>query len=417
MGRRAFPLVAAGMAAVALALTACGSADEEPSSSQAATADAATASSEQAEASGAPIEVGGLASLTGPFPFPDATKAAAAVFEEVNAAGGVNGHPIEYHVEDDKGDPAVATQAARSLIQQQDVVGLVSGASLLECAVNAPFYQQSGTRDVTGIGTSPQCFSTPNIAPVNTGPFAGITVSMYYASEELGHDKVCVIGNQPDGWNDALTAAVDRWSQLSGLEPAMVDFGLNATDDLTPFLLRAVKAGCQALVLEDVDFQTIAAVKAVDTQGIEGMDLLPLTTSYSEQVAEALANSKAINSGAIRLFANSEFEPFTGDSPANEEWRALMEKHDIPLTSTAQGDYIAAKAFIAALETIEGEPTREAVGEALENLTSFETPMMGVPYAFGPGDAHNPNQASKFVQLKDGAWEVVTPDWIVLPQD
>jgi hypothetical protein len=40
---------------------------------------------------------------------------------------------------------------------------------------------------------------------------------------------------------------------------------------------------------------------------------------------------------------------------------------------------------------------------------------MGSPYSFGDSAAHNPNQSGKFVQLESGSWQIVTPEFVRLP--
>ncbi len=139
-----------------------------------------------AEATGEPIRVGNISSLTGGALFPEASAAAAAVFERVNAAGGIGGRPIELIIEDDGGTPEGAATAARKLVEQDDVVAMVGSASTLECVVNAGLYAEASVYSIQGTGVDPLCFLSPNISPVNTGPYAGITVSLYYASETLG---------------------------------------------------------------------------------------------------------------------------------------------------------------------------------------------------------------------------------------
>ena len=65
------------------------------------------------------------------------------MYDAVNAAGGINGCKIDYEIADDKADPQVAAQAARDLIDNKKVVAMSGGASLLECAVNAPTYKRA----------------------------------------------------------------------------------------------------------------------------------------------------------------------------------------------------------------------------------------------------------------------------------
>jgi branched-chain amino acid transport system substrate-binding protein len=65
-----------------------------------------------------PIKIGYINSITGPASLTglaqfDAFKMAV---EEINNAGGLRGHPINFYLRDDKNDPSEATKAARDLV-------------------------------------------------------------------------------------------------------------------------------------------------------------------------------------------------------------------------------------------------------------------------------------------------------------
>src|SRR5262249_44904240 len=137
------------------------------------------------------IKVGAVSTITGVVDFSEVPKASKVVFDQLNAKGGLNGCKIDYTIADDKGDPQVATQAARDLIDNQEIVALAGSASLLDCQVNAGFYQRRGILSVQGLGVDSACFSTPSVAPVNVGPYTLSTVMAYYASQNLKRDKVC----------------------------------------------------------------------------------------------------------------------------------------------------------------------------------------------------------------------------------
>lgn len=47
----------------------------------------------------------------------------------VNAAGGLNGHPVKAFVADDKADPAASSQALRTLVETDHVIALVGVAA------------------------------------------------------------------------------------------------------------------------------------------------------------------------------------------------------------------------------------------------------------------------------------------------
>jgi branched-chain amino acid transport system substrate-binding protein len=358
----------------------------------------------------APIKVGAISSISGPVVFPEASQAVKAVFEKVNAAGGINGRRIEYLVEDDKVDPQQAQQAARKLVDAEGVVAMVGSASALECSVNGALYKQKKILSVQGTGVDPACFVSSNISPVNTGPFQGITVSLQFASEVLKHDKVCAILVDYAGWGDAYAAAIGQWEKLTGKKLLLRDATYKpGPEDPTPFVLKVRSTGCQAVVFDGVDVAGVAWMQAAQAQKVTGIDWVFLTSNYTDKVAQTLG---AVGEG---LYANSEFEPYGGSAPALADWKQTMTAAKVPLNSFAQGGYLAATYFIQALKSIHGEINRDSVTAALHGLTSVSNLLVGTPYSFAPADKHNSNRASKFVQLKGGTWATVTPDWITLP--
>ena len=358
-----------------------------------------------------PIELGAVSSLSGPVAFADPTAAAQAVFDRVNEDGGINGREINYTVVDDRGDPSAAAQASRQLIDQQEVVANVGSASLVDCSANAATYQRSDVVAVQGLGVDPACFSSPNISPVNTGPFAGYTSLMYFASETLGHDKVCAVILTVPGLTEGYEAAVERWTEITGKTPLFVDTSLTVNDDPTPAVLRAKDAGCQAVTFNSNPPQTVTVMKAAQAQGaLETIDWIALTVSYNTEILDAFA---ANNSWG--LYVNSEFEPWSGDSEDLDDWRGLMEENDLPQGSDSLAGYVAATIMVEVLEGIDGDITRESVTQAFKELEPIDNPLMGSPYTFGDADSHNPNQASKIVEATPDGWVAVSEDWQRLP--
>ncbi len=359
-----------------------------------------------------PIKLGSVNSLTGQIVFPEASAAAKAVFDRVNREGGIDGRPIEYLIEDDAADPAGAAQAARRLVEDEGVVAMVGSASLLECAVNGAYYAEQGVYSIQGTGVDPLCFASSNISPVNTGPYLGYTVSLYFASEVLAKENVCALIFDIPDFRPAMDAAIQQWRDLTGKDLAFSNFTLQFTDDVTPFVLQARDAGCEVVVSNGLDVHYIGFMQALQAQGIDDMAWVGLTSGYTAEVAETLGSMGA---GSGILHVNSEFEPFTLDSPVLEDWRNLMTEAGVPLTSFAEGGYLAATIMVDVLEGIDGPITRESVSEALLALEGYEHPMIGSPYSFGDAPAHNPNRASKFLRLSGGTWELATDDWVVLP--
>lgn len=360
----------------------------------------------------APIKLGSVNTISGPATFPEASAAAQAVFDRVNAEGGINGRMIEYKAMDDKADPATATASARELVGGDEVVALVGGASLLDCEINAKYYESEDIRSIQGIGVDPGCFSSPNIAPTNIGPYNDTTLTMLYGSEELGLDNLCVFTSVIGSTGPAYTAAIERWSEVTGKEPLLVDDTVPyGGADYTPYIVKAKEAGCEAIVSNAVEPDGIGQIKAANQQGWDDVTFLFLTSTYSESFAAAVENAGA------GVFVPAEFFPFTEDSEANADWKSLMEENDITLTSFSQGGYLAATIMVEVLKGIEGDITRESVNEALANMDPIESAMIAYPYQFDKIAAQDFEPGGWPVVLKSGtkAWEKAADNWLSIP--
>ncbi len=85
------------------------------------------ATEETMEATGDPYRIGAVLSLSGPYaglgePEKNALEMEVAA---INAAGGINGRPIEVIIEDDATDEAQAVSATTKLIEQDEVLAII----------------------------------------------------------------------------------------------------------------------------------------------------------------------------------------------------------------------------------------------------------------------------------------------------
>ena len=128
-------LLAAALAALALVAVACGGDEEEATPTAAKTAGATPAQTPGATAAG-PLKIGLLLSYTGDLADfgPAHENAARLAVEEINAAGGVLGEPIEVVTGDDATDPSQGVSEATRLINVEHVQvilgALASGVTL-----------------------------------------------------------------------------------------------------------------------------------------------------------------------------------------------------------------------------------------------------------------------------------------------
>jgi branched-chain amino acid transport system substrate-binding protein len=387
------------LVALPLLLTACSSRSATPGSSDTRTGD--------------PIVVGAISTETGGPSFPESAAAAKAYFDDLNTRGGINGRPVKYLNLDDAFNSTRLAQNARELVGKEGAVALVGSASVLDCVTNSKFYETKDVVSIPGAGVLPQCFTSRNIAPTNTGQFMGIGVNIVYAAQTLHKKAPCTLGASGNGQEAAVAAAAKAAEAKSGVKVKLSQFYPNGTRNWAPFLLRAKAAGCD-IFLPDVAGPDIVALEKTVTQlGLrESMPTLELASAYNNQTGAAL---KGIADGVV---ANSEFLPFSGggeSDPGLAEYVALMKKANQPLSAFGEGGYLAARFFTKAVGGIHGEVTAATVTQALRTMPPVSDPMMGTPFVFGPGDSHQPNTSSRYVQLKDGVWVPVSTAWTTLP--
>ncbi|MFV0434121.1 MAG: ABC transporter substrate-binding protein [Leucobacter sp.] len=390
------------LAAASLALAAC-------STGGGGGTGGSDSGAEGGAASGEPIKVGAVASLSGSSAFPEATQAAQAVFDRFNEEGGLDGRPIEYTVIDDKADPETSSSAARDLVGD-GAVAMVGSSSLLECQINAGFYEEEGIVSIEGVAVDPQCFDSPVIAPTVVGPYGDTELSLTYGSEELGLERICAIIETAGSTAPAYDEAVKRWSEATGKELAFYDSSLPyGLGDYTPYAVKVKDQNCDGVLVGMIEPDALGFLKAAKAQGLEDVTFLSLTTVYTEAFAEAAGGM--VGDG---LYVPAEFAPFNEESEETADWRELMEANDIPLTSFGQAGYLAATFFLEGLQGIDGDVTRESVKEALTTMPPVENPMIGNPWEFG----NTPNRSGWPVVLKSGetVWAKAADDWIHLPE-
>lgn len=105
-----------------------------------------------------PIKIGEYGSLTGgTATFGQSTKKGVDLaIDEINAAGGVKGRPLQVLVEDDQGRPEEAAQVVQKLINQDKVVAVLGEVASSRSLAAAPICQQAGIPMITPSSTNEQ---------------------------------------------------------------------------------------------------------------------------------------------------------------------------------------------------------------------------------------------------------------------
>lgn len=411
--RTAFVVLAAG----GMFVSACGSSKKAVAPVTTAAGAVTTAAGAAAvttvaakAATGTPIILGAVGSNTGTDIFPEPMKAAKAVFDEVNKAGGINGHPIQYLVEDDGDTAEGAAAAAKRLVEDKKVLALVGGGSIVDCTTNAKYYVEKKIYSMPGAAA---CTEAATFSPVNTGPFLGTLMTFNYMVDVMKAEPLCMAS-----LNVGLTPVfrdvfIPIWEKTTGHKlKALITTEPN--EDLTNAVTKSKSEGCKGVLLAYTEPNYIAYFQQAKAQGLTDGSIKygMLTSGYSDNVL-----SKIKDIGGEGAVTNSEWSPYLGDddkSPEMLAFKQTMKDGGLQLTSFGQGGYLAAKIMVEALKQVKGDYTQESVTAAMTSA-SYASPMFGAPYKFTPFIAGaQGNTSSKIVEIKGGKW-VTASDWVFWP--
>lgn len=355
-------------------------------------------------ATGTPIALGAISTNSGTNIMPQSMKAAEAVFGRLNHNGGINGHPIDYFMEDDGGDPAQAAVAAKRLVEEKNVAGLVGGGSLVDCSTNAAYYASKGVYSLPAFGS---CTDSPTVAQLNNGPMGSLQTALTYMVDTMKTEPVCLSTLNAPSTDYIKTSVVPTWERISGHKLRAL-ITTDPHEDLTPAINQARSAGCKGVVLVYPEADYVAYFQIAAALGLTKGQIkfaMP-STGYSSRV---LTYAAGLGDAVV---ASSEFLPYTDpreQPPEQTDFLTLMRQTGQLPSSLAQAGYLAANIAIAALRTVPGEYTAESVGKAFREV-SFTSPLLAEPFVW----SQYPNRSSKFVQIKGGVFVPVS-DWLRFP--
>jgi len=364
----------------------------------------ALASAGSASATLSPIKVGAIVSETGPNPFVDWAEGAGAYFKDLNAHGGIDGHPVDWIEMNDAGNPTQTALLARQLVGD-GVVAFVGSLSDDDCGVNRQYYQEENIVSID-IGGEAACFDTPNIDAVNSGPLYDEESQLLYAAQVLHLKRNCFLIFNTAGMNALAEAAATEYTAITHLKPTLEIYSYPLNGDPTPALLKFEKAGCQSVAFNGQESNGIAVVRAAQQQKIKNIVFLSGLSMYATNFL------KESGGAGVGLYALLEYIPFS--SPASDQAVADYKADGLPLIQTLDTGWSAAYVFTHVAETIKGAITKDSVTAAFKSMKPLHVPLIGTPYEFGTATAHQSNHAAfAAVLTKSGAWKYTGHELII----
>lgn len=223
-----------GLLMAAATLGACGSSS-------------GSASVDVSKLHGRPINILGTGSITGDNAFPDTGEALKAAVADVNATGGIHGHPLKMTLCDNQSDPNIAASCAKQAVQGKDVA--VVGYNVLSSSV-IPTLEKAGIAEV-GNDVQNALEATSKIAfPIGAGSY-NLLDAVGIVSKKIGCTKVgSVIIQAPNLTKEIATAAKESIAGVGVSYGGPVYSPLNQTNFTSTIAdLQSAGDDCVALAI------------------------------------------------------------------------------------------------------------------------------------------------------------------------
>ena len=393
-------LIAALAAALALTIVAagCGSSGDGGSGSSAS----------PGAASGEPIKVGAILSLTGTYAGLGEGEKNVIDMEvkRINDAGGINGRPLEVIVEDDATDEAKAAAAAAKLIEQDEVVALLGATGSGQTMAMRGDVQRAAIPQVSMAGAT--AITNPVDPLVFATPWSN-TIVVPFTLQYLKDQGITKIGLISDsgGFGKDGQAVITAEAPNYGIE-IVDDETFNPGDtDMSAQLTKIKNSGAEAVVMWTAGAEAATIAKNAMDLGLE----LPIYGSHGiarrEFIEGAGDAAEGVTFPAGKILLPEAYgegtEAFTVATDFIDRYQAAYG--ETPSTFAGYA-YDALYLVVEAAKSVQGDLTPEALRDAIEQTAGWVG--TGGTFNFTPED-HNGLTVDDLTmyQIKNGDWTTV----------
>ena len=353
-----------------------------------------------------PITVGFVGSITGLYgtSFRPLLNAIQANVTDLNARGGINGHPIKLIVADDGGDPANYLAQLRRMVEQDKVIAFVGNthaASLSQAALD--YVEGKNIPILDGDDSHLLAPTSPMIFGFGAAGIALNGTEFAAARDLLGTGKkVGFISCQEVQQCSDYATSFPEFSKKAGFTPVFAGRASLTAPDFTANCLQARNAGAEVLFLR-IDINSVKRI---------GRDCSRQGYKPAYVTAPVLTDPSSPSNPAMdRLIAPSQQFPFINNSlPEEKRFRSVLARTlpvDQIFAAHAQG-WNVANIFAKAAQAIAPDAT-PSTALLLKGLYGFKGETLGglsqpLTYVQGKPPAHVNNMCAFPMQVVGGKW-------------
>ncbi|WP_150241646.1 ABC transporter substrate-binding protein [Nocardiopsis quinghaiensis] len=357
------------------------------------------------------VIIGSHQPLTGPAApgYIAVSQGARAVFEYVNAQGGVNGREIDYRVEDDAYDPAQTIDVTRQLVLEDEIFAMVGGLGTPTHSGVLDYLNEQGVPDVFP-SSGALAWNDPEEHPLTYGwqtdytkeakiqgqyiseNLADQNVGYLYQNDDIGEDSQAGLDQYLD---DEVVAREHYESEAPDLSAQIAEFERSDAEVIVCSCIPAfVALGMLEAARIGYEPQWVVSSIGGDTATLQGL----LSEFTQDTDAEGVPADAFLDGMLITSYMPRVEDP-------DDEWAQFFldvyEEHGEggTVTNTHVFGMTQAVMFAQALKSAGEDLTRQSLIDALESQ-EWQGPSP-VPFSSSDGD-HGGHQGVYVVQYQEG---------------
>src|SRR4051812_2837775 len=325
-----------------------------------------------------------------------------AAFAEVNKAGGVKGRKLELKSVDDGYEPTKSIEAAKKLLEEDKVFALVGAVGTPTAAATQPIATAAGAPFI-GAFTGAEFLREPHkpmVLNIRASYFQETEAMVERLTKDLGATKIAIM-YQDDAFGQAGLAGVKKALDKRQMQLAGEGTFERNTVAVKTALLSIKKAEPQAVIMISPYKPAAEFIKLAKQIKLD-VTFVNISFVGSDALAKELG---AAGAGVVI----TQVVPFPNDAaiPVVGRYHTALKASapDAQPGFVSLEGYLVGRAIIAALEKVNGEPTRKALMEAVQNTGNFDLGGFKLVYS----DSSNRGSDHVFLTViqPDGSFKAV----------
>src|SRR5437868_4077050 len=325
-----------------------------------------------------------------------------AAFAEANKAGGVKGRKLELKAVDDGYEPTKSIEAVKKLLGEDKVFAIAGAVGTPTSAATQPIANGAGVPFI-GAFTGAEFLREPHkpmVMNIRASYFQETEAMVERLTKDLGASKIAIM-YQDDAFGQAGLAGVKKALEKRQMQLAGEGTFERNTVAVKAALLAIKKAEPHAVIMISPYKPAAEIIKPAKQITFE-----PTFVNISFVGSDALAKQLGPPAAGVVI---TQVVPFPKDAaiPVVGRYHASLKANapDAQPGFVSLEGYLVGRAIIAALEKVDGEPTRKARIEAVQKTGSFD--LGGFKLAYSDSSNRGSDHVFLTVIQADGSFKAV----------